>query len=62
MGLWWRAGDRVHDVLASNYDVVVGVGVNRDAAWYYPNPSPAAARIKGRVALWHAVKVEQIAG
>ena len=49
-------------MLASNYDVVVGVGVNRDAAWYYPNPSPAAARIKGRVALWHAVKVEQIAG
>ena len=43
---------------ASYYDVVVGDRVNKDAAWYYPDPSPAAARIKDRVAFWHGVKVE----
>jgi uncharacterized protein (DUF427 family) len=47
--------------LASYYDVVVGEKVNRDAAWYYPNPNPAADRIKGRVAFWHGVKVEAVA-
>jgi uncharacterized protein (DUF427 family) len=47
--------------LASYYDVVVGDKVNRDAAWYYPNPSTAAGRIKGRVAFWHGVKVEEVA-
>ena len=46
--------------VASYYDVVVDDKVNRDAAWYYPNPSPAAERIKGRVAFWHGVKVDQV--
>jgi uncharacterized protein (DUF427 family) len=46
--------------VASYYDVVVGDKVNRDAAWYYPNPSPAADRVKGRVAFWHGVKVDQV--
>jgi uncharacterized protein (DUF427 family) len=48
--------------VASYYDVVVGDNVNRDAAWYYPSPSPAADRIKGRVAFWHGVKVEAVEG
>ncbi len=48
--------------MASYYDVVVGDKVNRDAAWYYPNPSPAAERITGRVAFWHGVKVEAVEG
>lgn len=48
--------------LASYYDVVVGDKVNQDAAWYYPNPSRAAEKIKGRVAFWHGVKVEPVAG
>ena len=43
--------------VASYYDVVVGDEENRDAAWYYPDPSTAAASIKGRVAFWHGVKV-----
>jgi uncharacterized protein (DUF427 family) len=47
--------------VASYYDVVVEDKVNRDAAWYYPNPSPAADRIKGRVAFWRGVKVETVA-
>lgn len=43
---------------ASYYDVVVGEAVNKDAAWYYPEPKPAAANIKGHVAFWKGVKVE----
>lgn len=46
--------------VASYYDVVVDDKVNRDAAWYYPNPSTAAERIRGRVAFWHGVKVDQV--
>ena len=42
---------------ASYYDVVVGQEVNRDAAWYYPDPKPAAAEIKDRVAFWKGVTV-----
>ena len=48
--------------VASYYDVIVGDKVNRDAAWYYPNPSAAADPIKGRVAFWHGVKIETVAG
>ena len=44
--------------VASYYDVVVGNDVNKDAAWYYPEPKDAAAEIKGRVAFWKGVKVE----
>ena len=43
---------------ASYYDVVVGGEVNRDAAWYYPEPKEAAKGIKGRVAFWRGVRVE----
>lgn len=38
--------------VASYYDVVVDGKTNRDAAWYYPDPSPAAKRIKDYVAFW----------
>jgi uncharacterized protein (DUF427 family) len=43
---------------ASYYDVVVGDEVNKDAAWYYPQPKEAAKQINGRVAFWKGVKVE----
>ena len=43
---------------ASYYSVVVDGQVNRDAAWYYPNPNPAAAQIKDHVAFWRGVTVE----
>ena len=43
---------------ASYYDVVVGDEVNRDAAWYYPDPKSAASSIAGWVAFWHGVTVE----
>lgn len=42
---------------ASYYDVVVDGRVNKDAAWYYPEPSPAAAQIRDRIAFWHGVRV-----
>lgn len=35
---------------ANYYDVVVGGEANRDAAWYYPDPKPAAKQIKAHVA------------
>ena len=44
---------------ASYYNVVVDGEVNNDAAWYYPQPSAMAARIKDHVAFWHGVKVEE---
>jgi len=44
---------------ASYLTVEVDGQVNRDAAWYYPDPSRAARKIKGRVAFWHGVKVEE---
>jgi uncharacterized protein (DUF427 family) len=43
---------------ASYYDVVVGEEVNKDAAWFYPQPKDAAKEIEGRVAFWRGVKVE----
>lgn len=43
---------------ASYYDVVVDGERNKDAAWYYAEPKPAAAEIKGYVAFWKGVKVE----
>ena len=42
---------------ASYYDVVVGGETNRNAAWYYPEPKPAANNIAGRVAFWKGVTV-----
>jgi uncharacterized protein (DUF427 family) len=42
---------------AHYYDVVVGDQVNRDAAWYYPEPKAAAAEIKDRIAFWKGVEV-----
>jgi uncharacterized protein (DUF427 family) len=42
---------------AHYYDVLVDGQVNPNAAWFYPDPKPAAAEIKGRVAFWKGVKV-----
>ena len=42
---------------ASYYNVVVDGEVNADAAWYYPDPKPAAENIRGRVAFWRGVQV-----
>ena len=42
---------------AHYFDVVVGDAVNRNAAWYYPEPKDAAKQIKDRVAFWKGVEV-----
>ena len=44
---------------ASYYDVVVDGETNRDAAWYYPAPKPAAEEIAGYIAFWKGVKIEE---
>jgi uncharacterized protein (DUF427 family) len=43
--------------VASYYDIVVNGEVNKDAAWYYPEPREAAKHIKNYVAFWRGVKV-----
>lgn len=43
---------------ASYFNVVVNGDTNKDAAWYYPDPKPAAQEIKDYVAFWRGVKVE----
>jgi uncharacterized protein (DUF427 family) len=43
---------------ASYYNVVVDGQVNKDAAWYYPQPKNAATEIKDYVAFWRGVRVE----
>lgn len=42
---------------ASYYDVLVDSEVNKDAAWYYPQPKDAAKNITGYVAFWKGVEV-----
>ncbi|WP_289029333.1 DUF427 domain-containing protein [uncultured Algoriphagus sp.] len=42
---------------ASYYSLEVGGELNKDAAWYYPDPKPAASVIKDRIAFWKGVKV-----
>jgi uncharacterized protein (DUF427 family) len=44
--------------VASYYDVVVDGQVNKDAAWYYPTPKPAARNISGYIAFWRGVQVQ----
>lgn len=42
---------------ASYYTVVVDGQENADAAWYYPEPKPAASQITDHVAFWRGVQV-----
>jgi len=43
---------------ASYYDVVVDGKINKDAAWFYPQPKDAAKQITNYVAFWHGVNVD----
>lgn len=43
--------------LANYYTLVVDGAENLDAIWFYADPKPEAARIKGRLAFWKGVKV-----
>lgn len=42
---------------AAYFDVVVDGEINPAAAWSYPDPMPAAAQIRGRVAFWNGIEV-----
>lgn len=44
---------------ASYYSVKAGGDLNRDAAWYYPEPKGEAEHIKGRVAFWKGVEISE---
>ena len=43
---------------AHYYHVEVDGLKNENAAWYYPDPKPAAAQIKGHIAFWKGVQVD----
>jgi uncharacterized protein (DUF427 family) len=45
---------------ASYYNVVVNGEVNPDAAWTYPKPTFLARGIKGHVAFWRGVQVQEV--
>ena len=42
---------------ASYCDVVVAGKRNPAAAWFYPDPQPAASEIKGHLAFWRGVEI-----
>ncbi|MEL6917494.1 MAG: DUF427 domain-containing protein, partial [Bacteroidota bacterium] len=44
---------------ASYYTLEVQGKENTDAAWYYPEVSELAKQIKGRVAFWKGVTIEE---
>lgn len=42
---------------AHYHSLVVDGAENANAVWFYPDPKPAAAEIKDRLAFWKGVKV-----
>jgi len=44
---------------ASYFDVVAEGKTNKNAAWYYPQPSTDAAHIKDYIAFWRGVQITQ---
>ena len=44
--------------VANYLNVRVNGQVNKDAAWYYPTPKPAAEEIAGYYAFWRGVRVQ----
>lgn len=43
---------------ARYYSLFVDGQENQDAAWYYPDPKPAAKKIKHHIAFWRGVEIE----
>ena len=43
--------------VANYFHVTVGGETRNDAVWYYRDPKPAAAEVRGRVAFWKGVTV-----
>ena len=48
----WKGQARYYNLEMDGQD-------NPDAAWYYPDPKPAARNIKGYVAFWRGVEIEK---
>ena len=46
----WKGVAHYHSLSVDGAD-------NIDAAWYYPDPKPEAAAIRGRIAFWKGVTV-----
>lgn len=46
--------------VARYYDLVIDGQVNRAAAWSYAHPSPLARKIRGHVAFWGGVRVDEV--
>ncbi len=44
--------------LASYKNILVNGKINKDAAWYYPEPKAEASNIKGYYAFWKGVEIE----
>ena len=42
---------------ARYYSLLVDGQENPDAAWYYPDPKPAARNVKHHIAFWRGVEV-----
>jgi uncharacterized protein (DUF427 family) len=42
---------------ANHFTLKVDGASNKDAAWYYSDPKPAAEQIRNRIAFWKGVKV-----
>ena len=43
---------------ANYYDIIVDDSVNKDGAWFYPDPKDEAKDIKDYVAFWRGVIIE----
>ena len=44
---------------ASYFTIEVDGKQNEDAAWYYPDPKPAADALKNHVAFWKGVEIKE---
>ena len=44
--------------VASYYDIEIKGEVVPAAAWYYPEPKPAASMVKNRIAFWKGVIIK----
>ncbi len=42
---------------AQYHSIRVHGAVNRDAAWFYPDPKPGAEAVRGRIAFWKGVEI-----
>lgn len=45
--------------VANYYDLEVKGKINKDAAWFYPQPKPAAKEIKNYIAFWKGVIIQE---